>query len=101
MSRASTATTAVMPAHSRSKNGVASLAYARASTPCFLLLPIKKDVDGRNKSGHDERRVLPLDPGSSLRSVRDTKTRRAVVRFMRPFSRLRFAAGSRKSWRDL
>ena len=40
-----------MPGHSRSKNGVASLAYV----PGIHDLPrMKKDVDGRNKSGHDD-----------------------------------------------
>jgi hypothetical protein len=42
----------VMPAHSRSKNGVASLAYVRASTP--LRIGIKQGVDGRDKPGHDD-----------------------------------------------
>jgi len=40
-----------MPAHSRSKNGVASLAYVAGIHVCK---PRSKDVDGRNKSGHDE-----------------------------------------------
>jgi hypothetical protein len=43
--------TPVMAGHSRSKNGVASLAYARPSTPS---LPSNKDVDARHKAGHDE-----------------------------------------------
>jgi hypothetical protein len=39
-----------MPARSRSKNGVASLAYVRASTSFR-----SEDVDGRDKKpGHDE-----------------------------------------------
>jgi hypothetical protein len=39
-------------AHSRSKNGVASLAYvSRPSTPLFLLM--HQDVDARHKAGHD------------------------------------------------
>jgi hypothetical protein len=43
-------------AHSRSKNGVASLAYGtRPST--FFMLDLCKDVDGRNKSGHDDEKV--------------------------------------------
>ena len=41
-----------MPAHSRSKNGVASLAYV-AGIHVLNTVP-NKDVDGRNKSGHDE-----------------------------------------------
>jgi hypothetical protein len=40
-----------MPAHSRSKNGVASLADV-AGIHVFILIATK-DVDGRNKSGHD------------------------------------------------
>jgi hypothetical protein len=43
---------AVMPAHSRSKNGVALLAYV-VGIHVFHASP-SKDVDGRNKSGHDE-----------------------------------------------
>jgi hypothetical protein len=39
-----------MPAHSRSKNGVASLAYV---ADIHVLNRRYKDVDGRNKSGHD------------------------------------------------
>jgi hypothetical protein len=39
-----------MPAHSRSKNGVASLAYVAG---IHVFEPANKDVDGRNKSGHD------------------------------------------------
>jgi len=39
-----------MPAHSRSKNGVASRACVAG---IHVLLP-DKDVDGRNKSGHDQ-----------------------------------------------
>jgi hypothetical protein len=41
----------VMPAHSRPKDGVASLAYVagiHVFRPCR-----KQDVDGRIKSGHD------------------------------------------------
>src|SRR5262245_25687570 len=39
-----------MPGHSRSKNGVASLAYVPGIH--VLQLP-KKDVDGRDEPGHD------------------------------------------------
>jgi hypothetical protein len=46
-----------MPAHSRSKNGVASLAYV-AGIHVFLLGG--KDVDGRDKPGHDGFYVLRL-----------------------------------------
>ena len=39
-----------MPGHSRSKNGVASLAYV----PGIHALGLnKEDVDGRDKPGHD------------------------------------------------
>jgi hypothetical protein len=47
-----------MPGHSRSKNDVASLAYVpgihvfRASA--------RKDVDGRDRPGHDEALKLPV-----------------------------------------
>jgi hypothetical protein len=40
-----------MPGHSRSKNGVASLAYA-PGIHVFLTSNIQ-DVDGRDKPGHD------------------------------------------------
>jgi hypothetical protein len=40
------------PGNGRSKNGVASLAYARPSTPC--LLHGAEGVDARDKRGHDE-----------------------------------------------
>ena len=40
----------VMPAPSRSKNGVASLAYVAGIR---IFVPNKQDVDGRNRSGHD------------------------------------------------
>jgi hypothetical protein len=41
----------VMPAHSRSQNGVAPLAHVAG---IHVLTGSKQDVDGRNKSGHDE-----------------------------------------------
>jgi hypothetical protein len=40
-----------MAGHSRSKNGVASLAYVTAIHVSKRVG--KQDVDGRNKSGHD------------------------------------------------
>jgi hypothetical protein len=40
---------AVMPAHSRSKDGVASLAYVAG----IHVLATKQGVDGRDKPGHD------------------------------------------------
>jgi hypothetical protein len=40
-----------MPGHRRSKNGVASLAYV----PGIHVLLRGKDVDGRDKPGHDSR----------------------------------------------
>ena len=43
-------TLAVMPGPSRQKDGVASLAYV----PGINALAHKKDVDGRDKPGHDE-----------------------------------------------
>ena len=41
-----------MPGHSRPKDGVAALAYVPG---IHALLRDKEGVDGRNKSGHDER----------------------------------------------
>jgi hypothetical protein len=40
-----------MPAHSRPKDGVATLAYVAG---IHTLLCDKKGVDGRDKPGHDE-----------------------------------------------
>jgi hypothetical protein len=42
----------VMAGHSRSKNGVASLAYDPAIH--VFLVGIQLDVDARHKAGHDE-----------------------------------------------
>jgi len=42
----------VMPAHSRLKNGVASLAYVAGIH--VSQQRTDKDVDGRDKPGHDE-----------------------------------------------
>jgi hypothetical protein len=39
----------VMAGHSRSKNGVALLAY----DPAIHVFPFVKDVDARDKRGHD------------------------------------------------
>jgi hypothetical protein len=55
-----------MPGHSRSKNGVASLAYVPG---IHVLLPGEvKDVDGRDEPGHDEFQILPgmLEPNGVL-----------------------------------
>jgi hypothetical protein len=41
----------VMAGHSRSKNGVAPLAYVPAIHA--FLAPVKQDVDARHKAGHD------------------------------------------------
>jgi hypothetical protein len=38
-----------MAGHSRSKNGVVSLAYV----PAIHVLAAKEDVDARHKAGHD------------------------------------------------
>jgi hypothetical protein len=40
-----------MPGHSRSKNGVAPLAYVPG---IHVLQDAGKDVDGRDKPGHDD-----------------------------------------------
>jgi hypothetical protein len=45
-----------MAGHSRSKNGVASLAYVPAIH--VQLLEKKKDVDARHKAGHDVVRAV-------------------------------------------
>ena len=42
-----------MPGHSRSKNGVASLAY-EPGIHGLQAMPSHKDVDGRDKPGHDD-----------------------------------------------
>jgi hypothetical protein len=59
----------VMPAHSRSKNGVGEPVIGPATSgrtrwlACVAGIHVlnsrqDKDVDGRNKSGHDERVIL-------------------------------------------
>src|SRR3984957_4525692 len=68
----------VMAGHSRSKNGVASLAYL----PAIHVLPRKKDVDARIR-GHDEI-CLPDDiekprPGDVPRPVPDRPGRAAAL----------------------
>ena len=45
-----------MAGHSRSKNGVASLAYVPATY--IFTFDMQQNVDGRNKSGHDRYRVV-------------------------------------------
>jgi hypothetical protein len=42
-----------MPGHSRSKNGVASLAYVPGIHVFAASRPVK-NVDGRDKPGHDD-----------------------------------------------
>jgi len=42
-----------MAGHSRSKNGVASLAYV----PAIHVFATKKDVDARDKPGHDVAKI--------------------------------------------
>ena len=42
-----------MLGHSRSKNGVASLAYV-PGIHVLTAAPLEKDVDGRDKPGHDD-----------------------------------------------
>jgi len=51
----------VMPGHSRSKNGVASLAYV-PGIHVFLprAMATSQDVDGRDKPGHDEKGGLSV-----------------------------------------
>jgi hypothetical protein len=48
-----------MAGHSRSKNGVASLAYVPA---IHVLLPLWQGVDARDKPAHDERDGRMLRP---------------------------------------
>jgi hypothetical protein len=47
-----------MPGHSRSKNGVASLAYVPGIH--VLMHQRKENVDGRDKPGHDESRCRQM-----------------------------------------
>jgi hypothetical protein len=55
-----------MPAHSRPKDGVATLAYV-AGIHAFLSAA-KQGVDGRDKPGHDERWFSARSEIASLRS---------------------------------
>jgi hypothetical protein len=72
-----------MAGHSRSKNGVASLAYARPST--FSLARGTKDVDARHKAWHDELNTpcgeyrLAAQRSSAVRSVNDVISSLAVA----------------------
>jgi hypothetical protein len=52
-----------MPAHSRPKDGVASLAYV-AGIHVFLRRR-KQDVDARHKAGHDVERAISNDETSA------------------------------------
>ncbi len=45
-----------MAGHSRSKNGVASLAYVPA---IHVFVATKQDVDARDERGHDVESVMP------------------------------------------
>jgi hypothetical protein len=49
-----------MAGHSRSKNGVASLAYVPAIH--VSLAEIQENVDARHKAGHDESAFLSTSP---------------------------------------
>ena len=53
-------TTFVMPGHSRLKNGVAA-ARLCPGHPRLDERSVRKDVDGRNKSGHDDKQEVPVD----------------------------------------
>ena len=50
-----------MPGHSRSKNGVASLAYV-PGIHVFMAGAHSQGVDGRDKPGHDDREVSAGSP---------------------------------------
>jgi hypothetical protein len=71
----------VMPGHSRSKNGVASLAYV-PGIYAFAALPAK-GRGWRDKPGHDERKEIPLafNPTGKALAVRahDLKQRVAIA----------------------
>ena len=57
-----------MPAHSRPRDGVASLAYV-ADIHVFLYAE-SKDVDARHKAGHDECLKRPEYVGIGRRKMR-------------------------------
>jgi hypothetical protein len=65
-----------MPAHGRSKNGIASLAYVAGIH--VLLFIAKEDVDGRNKSGHDEV-AMPCHWNRDCRDKPGNDARRQVL----------------------
>jgi hypothetical protein len=54
MERSSGNIHSVMPAQSRPRNGIASLAYVRGQ-PRLYGSTSKQDVDGRDEPGHDDR----------------------------------------------
>jgi hypothetical protein len=70
-----------MPAHSRSKNGIASLAYV-AGIHIFQRTTRKQLVDGRNKSGHDESHSAASRGGGRIDSSPSTAVAEIVVRTM-------------------
>ena len=87
-----------MPGHSRSKNGVASLAY----DPAFhvLLAAFKKDVDARHKAGHDvERLTLPVQFVAGDKSLADSSGVRPLASALAKFSSILTPFGSnRNNW---
>ena len=70
-----------MPADSRSKNGVASVAYVAGIHD--LIASWKKDVDGRNKSGHDgkgdNRNQLPHPPRASSTACNEMRDQAEIL----------------------
>jgi hypothetical protein len=62
-----------MPGHSRSKNGVASLAYVPG---IHVLAEKQKVVDGRNEPGHAE-----LNYSAASAAPSTIRTRSAMMRF--------------------
>jgi hypothetical protein len=65
-----------MAGHSRSKNGVASLAYVPA---IHVFMGIEQDVDARHKAGHDE--SLPTIRGTYSAGLAAAAARSAAARF--------------------
>src|SRR5579872_4754884 len=75
---------AVMPAYSRSKNGVAFARLWRGH-PRLAFLMLRTDVDGRDKPGHDEPWVLRKGGATARRfRARPSAPRRRSRRYAVP-----------------
>src|SRR5580700_2094266 len=71
----------VMAGHSRSKNGVASLAYVPA---IHVFAAGKKDVDARDKPGHDAGSIAAAQHRGTLTAASNPQAVPVVTQVPRP-----------------